>query len=68
MGALEEAKGKAKEAAGSVTGSDDLRTEGQAQQRKADEQDKADSARLEAEKHEKKAEGHEGVEAKHQGS
>ncbi|WP_445183172.1 CsbD family protein [Pseudonocardia sp. Cha107L01] len=68
MGALEEAKGKAKEAAGSVTGSDDLRTEGQAQQRKSDEQDKAESLRLEAEKHEKKAEGHEGIEAKHQGS
>ena len=33
MGALDEAKGKAKEAAGSVTGSDDLRHEGQAQQR-----------------------------------
>ncbi|WP_084216406.1 CsbD family protein [Pseudonocardia spinosispora] len=68
MGAIEEAKGKAKEAAGSLTGSDDLRREGQAQQNKADEEEKAERARLEAEKHEHKAEGHEGVERKHQGT
>ena len=33
---LEEAGGKAKEAAGSATGDDDLRAEGQADQTKAD--------------------------------
>lgn len=66
--AFEEVKGKAKEAVGSVTGSDDLRQEGQSQQRKADEEDKAERARLEAEKHEDKAEGHEAVEREHQGS
>ena len=68
MGALDQAKGKAKEAAGSVTGSDDLRQEGHAQQRKADEQEKAAEAQAEADKHEKKAQGHEGVERKHQGT
>jgi uncharacterized protein YjbJ (UPF0337 family) len=66
--ALEEAKGKAKEAAGSVTGSDDLRKEGQSQQNKVDEEDKAAQARAEVDKHESKAEGHEGAERKHQGS
>jgi uncharacterized protein YjbJ (UPF0337 family) len=66
--AFEEIKGKAKEAAGSVTGSDDLRKEGQSQQNKVEEQDKAEERRLEAEKHEKKAEGHEGAERKHQGT
>jgi uncharacterized protein YjbJ (UPF0337 family) len=66
--ALEEVKGKAKEAAGSVTGSDDLRKEGQSQQNKVEEQDKADQAHAEADKHESKAEGHEGAERKHQGT
>ena len=36
MGAFDEAKGKLKEVAGSLTGSDDLRNEGQAQQDKAE--------------------------------
>ncbi|MGQ0483586.1 MAG: CsbD family protein [Pseudonocardia sp.] len=68
MGAFEDVKGKAKEAAGSATGSDDLRAEGQAQQRKSNEEDKAEHARLEAEKHEAKAEGHESTERKNQGT
>jgi uncharacterized protein YjbJ (UPF0337 family) len=68
VGVLEEAKGKAKEAVGGVSGSNDLRDEGQAQQRKAGEEDKAEQARLEAEKHESKAEGHEGAERRHQGT
>jgi uncharacterized protein YjbJ (UPF0337 family) len=38
VGVLEEAKGKAKEAFGGVSGSNDLRDEGQAQQRKAGEE------------------------------
>jgi uncharacterized protein YjbJ (UPF0337 family) len=66
--AFEEVKGKAKEAAGSATGSDDLRKEGQSQQHKAGEQEKAEQARAEAERHENKAEGHEGAERNHQGS
>jgi uncharacterized protein YjbJ (UPF0337 family) len=58
-GVVEDVKGKAKEAVGSVTGNEDLRDEGQAQQRKADaERDvaaheaKAERARAEAEAHE----------------
>jgi uncharacterized protein YjbJ (UPF0337 family) len=68
MGAFEEAKGKAKEAVGSVTGSDDLRTEGQAQQRKADEEQRAERARLDAERHEDRAEAHERAEERRQGT
>ena len=46
-GTVEEVKGKAKEAAGSVTGRDDLTEEGKAQQDKADAQ--RDAAQKEAE-------------------
>lgn len=46
-GAVEGVKGKLKEAAGSVTGRDDLVREGQAQQDKADAQ--RDAAKKEAE-------------------
>jgi uncharacterized protein YjbJ (UPF0337 family) len=68
MGALDEAKGQAKEVVGSVTGSDDLREEGQAQQHKADQKEQAASARAEAREHEDKAGTHEHAERKHQGS
>jgi uncharacterized protein YjbJ (UPF0337 family) len=46
-GVVEDVKGKAKEAVGTVTGRDDLTREGQAQQDKADAQQ--DAARKEAE-------------------
>jgi uncharacterized protein YjbJ (UPF0337 family) len=46
-GAVEDVKGKAKEAAGTVTGRDDLVGEGKAQQDKADAQ--KDAAKKEAE-------------------
>jgi uncharacterized protein YjbJ (UPF0337 family) len=46
-GVVEGVKGKAKEAAGAVTGRDDLRREGEAQQDKADAQ--RDAAKKEAE-------------------
>ena len=46
-GAVEGVKGKAKEVGGAVTGSDDLRREGQAQQDKADAQ--RDAGKKEAE-------------------
>ena len=46
-GIVEDVKGKAKEAVGAVTGSDDLREEGEAQQDKADAQ--RDVAKKEAE-------------------
>jgi uncharacterized protein YjbJ (UPF0337 family) len=46
-GVVEDVKGKAKEAVGTVTGRDDMTREGQAQQDKADAQQ--DAARKEAE-------------------
>jgi uncharacterized protein YjbJ (UPF0337 family) len=46
-GAVEDVKGKAKEAVGTVTGRDDLTQEGKAQQDKADAQ--KDAAKKEAE-------------------
>lgn len=49
-GVVEDVKGKAKEAAGAVTGSDKLKREGEAQQSKAD-------AEREVAEHEAKAEG-----------
>ena len=74
MGAFDHIKGKAKEAVGSVTGSDDLRREGQAQQLKAEEERLSRKARLEAdrherlaEEHERRAEAHERAERGHQG-
>ena len=68
MGIADETKGKLKEAAGSVTGSDDLREEGQAQERKGQQQEKAAEAQATAEAHERKAESFERVERGHQGT
>ena len=58
-GVAEDVKGKVKEAAGAVTGRDDLRREGRAQQEKAGSQREvakkeaeADKARAEAKAHE----------------
>ena len=68
MGSAEEAKGKLKEAAGSVTGSDDLRQEGQAQQHKGRQEQKAADARAVAEKHEREAEAFEDEERSRQGT
>jgi uncharacterized protein YjbJ (UPF0337 family) len=65
---LDETKGKLKETVGSVSGSDDLRREGQHQQQKAAEEERAEEARRQAEHHESKAEGHEGAERRHQGT
>jgi uncharacterized protein YjbJ (UPF0337 family) len=48
---LEELKGKAKEMMGSITGSDGMREEGQAQQHKAAEQQRAANAQQVADKH-----------------
>jgi uncharacterized protein YjbJ (UPF0337 family) len=65
QGMVEGVKGKAKEAAGAVTGNDDLREEGRAQQNKADAQRKvakkeaeADKARLEKEAYEQEQKAH----------
>jgi uncharacterized protein YjbJ (UPF0337 family) len=68
MASAEEAKGKLKEAAGSITGSDDLRAEGQAQQHKGQQEEKAADARAMADEHERKAESFERVEQDHQGT
>lgn len=68
MGIGEEAKGKLKEATGTMTGSDDLRHEGQAQQDKGRQEQEAAKARATAEEHEQRAESAEHTEHKHQGS
>jgi uncharacterized protein YjbJ (UPF0337 family) len=68
VGGFEEVKGKAKEAVGGVTGSDSLRAEGQSQQRKAEQEEKADQAHAEAERHEERAEAFERTEERHQGT
>lgn len=53
---IEGLKGKAKEAAGNLTGSDGLREEGQSQQHKAAEEERAANARQVADEHAAKAE------------
>jgi uncharacterized protein YjbJ (UPF0337 family) len=68
VGGFEEVKGKVKETVGGLTGSDSLREEGQSQQRKAEQEEKADQARAEAERHEERAEVFESNEERHQGT
>jgi uncharacterized protein YjbJ (UPF0337 family) len=68
MGTADKAKGKVKEALGSVTGSDHLRKEGQAQQHKGHHEEKAAEARATAEKHEREAELFEDEERERQGT
>ena len=68
MGTPDKAKGKLKEALGSLTGSDDLRKEGQAQQHKGHHAEKAAEARAMAEKHEREAELFEDEERRRQGT
>ena len=68
MGATDEAKGKLKEAAGSLSGSDDLRKEGQAQQEKSEHETEAAKLRAQANVAEAKAEGAEDKEQAHQGT
>ena len=66
MGLLEEAKGKVKEAAGAVTGQDDLRKEGRAQQDKASAERDVAAKEAEAEKARAEAEAHEAEQRAHQ--
>ncbi len=56
MGNLEDAKGKAKEAAGDLTDNPDLKREGAAQSEKGEAEEQASEARAEAEAHELSAE------------
>jgi len=55
MGAIEEAKGRVKEAIGDLTGNRDLRREGEAQEDKGKAEREATEARVEAKAHEAKA-------------
>ncbi len=55
MGAIEELKGKAKEAVGDLTDNPDLAREGEAQKKKGEAEREADQARAEAKAHEAKA-------------
>ena len=58
-GVVEDVKGRAKEAVGSLVGNDDLKDEGQAQQDKAEAQREAAEAQTEARKADAKAEASE---------
>ena len=62
MATGDKAKGKMKEAVGNLTGSDDLRREGQAQQHKGHHEQQAAEAQAVAEKHQLEAEGFENEE------
>ncbi len=62
MGAFEEAKGEAKEAAGDLTDNPELRREGQAQEDKAQAEQDATRARAEAKRQEASAEERERAE------
>ncbi len=65
-GIVEDAKGKAKEVAGAITGRDELEREGKAQQDKADAQREVASKEAEAEKARATASAHEAEERSHQ--
>jgi uncharacterized protein YjbJ (UPF0337 family) len=65
-GVIEGVKGKAKEAVGAVTGNEDLRDEGQAQQRKADAERDVAKKEAEAERARAEAEAHEAEQRAHQ--
>lgn len=66
-GVVESVKGKAKEAVAAVTGNDEMRKEGEAQQRKADAQRDVAAKEAEAEKARATADVHEAEERSHQG-
>ena len=65
-GTGEKMKGVAKEAAGKVTGSDDMKHEGEQQQKKAQKDDEASRLEAEAQAKKQEAAGHEGQQRKHQ--
>jgi uncharacterized protein YjbJ (UPF0337 family) len=65
-GVVEDVKGKAKEAAGTVTGRDDLTEEGKAQQDKADAQRDAAAKEAEADKARGEAKAEEQRQKSHQ--
>lgn len=65
-GIVEGVKGKVKEAAGALTGKDELKREGQAQQDKADAQREVATKEAEAEKARAEAAAHEAEQRSHQ--
>lgn len=65
-GIVEEVKGRAKEAVGAVTGNDELRREGDAQQKKADAQREVAAKEAEAEKARAEATAREAEQRSHQ--
>lgn len=65
-GIIEEVKGKAKEAAGAVSGRDHLRQEGRAQQKKADSEREVAVREAQAEKARDRAAMHEAEQRSHQ--
>ena len=67
-GVIEDVKGKAKEAVGAVTNNDDLRDEGQAQQRKAEAERDVAKKEAEAERARAKSEAYEAEQRSHQNS
>jgi uncharacterized protein YjbJ (UPF0337 family) len=66
-GAVEGIKGKVKEAAGALTGQDELREEGRAQQEKAEASRDVAKKEAEAEKARAAASAHEAEQRSHQG-
>jgi len=65
-GVVEGVKGKVKEAAGALSGDEDMKAEGAAQQRKADAQRDVAKKEAEAEKARGEAEAHEADQRRHQ--
>ena len=65
-GVVEGVKGKAKEAVGAITGKEELRREGEAQQAKADSQREVAAKEAEAEKARAEATAHEAEQRSHQ--
>jgi len=65
-GVVEGVKGKAKEAVGAVTGNDEMKREGEAQQEKADAQRDVAAKEAEAEKARATAEAREAEQRSHQ--
>ncbi len=65
-GVVEGLKGKAKEAVGAITGDENLKGEGKAQQAKADSEREVAAKEAEAEKARGEAKAHEADEASHQ--
>lgn len=65
-GVVEDVKGKAKEAAGAVSGNDDLKKEGEAQQDKAESEREVARKEAEADKARAESEAHEATQRAHQ--